>query len=86
MPFVNFRKNSFPSIFARISMIELSAVTEHTRNKIFFMTYPKKIFSSKSSLWFYYCRWFPRRFLKILIIYSKNLHFSLVFLSIFQNL
>ncbi len=31
-------------------------------------------------------RWVPRRFLKISIIYSQNLQFNLVFLSIFRKL
>jgi hypothetical protein len=31
-------------------------------------------------------RWVPRRFLKISIIYSQNLHFNLVILSIFRKL
>ncbi len=46
MPLVNFRKNfaSFPSIFARISMFAISAVTEHRRNQIFLMSYPKFFF------------------------------------------
>ncbi len=55
-----------------------------TRNQIFLMSY-SKFFSSKSSLWSY-CRWVPRRFLKISIIYNQNFHFNLVFLGVFQKL
>ncbi len=60
------------------------AVTEHTRNQIFWWAIQKFFFSKCSifgPIW-----WFPRRFLKILIIYSQNLHFNLVFLSIFRKL
>ncbi len=59
----------------------ISAVTEHTRNKNFLMSYPNIFFLQ--NLHFGPIRWVPSRFLKILIIYSHNLHFNLVFLSIF---
>ncbi len=46
MPFVNFRKKSL--LFLRFSpefrSSNISAVTEHARNQIFFERYPKKIF------------------------------------------
>ncbi len=57
---------------------------EHARNQIFFMSYPKNF--CFQSLQFGPIRWFPRRFLKISIIYSQNLHFNLVFLSFFWKL
>jgi hypothetical protein len=42
---VNIRKkfDSFLSIFARISMIDIFAITEHTQNN-FFVNYPLKMF------------------------------------------
>ncbi len=49
------KKNSL--LFLRFSpefrCSNISAVTEHTGNQIFFERYPKKIFSSKPSLWSY---------------------------------
>jgi hypothetical protein len=62
----------------------ISAVTEHTWNQTFFMNYPKFFFLQ--NLHFGPIRWVPRWFLKISIIYSQNLHFNLVFLSIFRKL
>ncbi len=53
------------------------------RNQIFLMSYPEIFFLP--NLHFGPNRWFARRFLKISIIYSQNLHFDLVFLSIFQK-
>ncbi len=54
------------------------------QNRIFLMSYPKIFFLQ--NLHFGPIRWVPRWFWKILIIYSQNLHFNLVFLSIFWKL
>ncbi len=79
-------------IFEKISLLflrfspefsKISVVTEHTRNQIFLMSYPKNFFSL--NLRFGPNRWVPWRFLKMSIIYSQNLHFNLVFLRIFEN-
>jgi hypothetical protein len=82
MPFVNFRKN-FLLLFLRFSpefwCSNISAVTEHTRNKICLMSYPKFFFQN---LHFGPIRWVPRRFLKISIIYSQNLHFNLIWFNL----
>jgi hypothetical protein len=84
MPFVNFQKKSL--LFLRFSQefrcSNISAVTEHTRNQIFLINYPKIFFQN---LYFGPIRWVPRRFLKILIIYSQNLHFTLVFTEHMRN-
>ncbi len=48
----------------------ISAVTEHTRNQIFLMSYPKIFFLQ--NLHFGPIRWVPRWFSKISIIYSQN--------------
>jgi hypothetical protein len=97
----NFFLNKIKSLYAlrkfskKISLIflrfspdfhcsNISAVTEHTRNQIFLMSYPKNFFLL--NLHYGPMRWFPRRFLKISIIDSQNLHFNLVFLSIFRKL
>ncbi len=60
----------------------ISAVTEHTRNQIFLMSYPKFFFQN---LHFGPIRWVPRQFLKILIIYSQNLHLIRYFWVFFEN-
>ncbi len=48
MPFVNFREKKISLLFLRFSpefrCSNISAVTEHTRNQIFLMSYPKIIF------------------------------------------
>jgi hypothetical protein len=56
----------------------------HTGNQIFLMSYQK--FFSLQNPHFGPIRWVPRWFSKISIIYSQNLHFNLVFLSIFRKL
>jgi hypothetical protein len=47
MPLVNLKKNfdSFPSIFARIRCSNIFAVTEHTRNQNFLVSYQEFFFS-----------------------------------------
>jgi hypothetical protein len=77
MPFVNRFSPEY-----RCSNI--SAVTEHTRNQIFLDEVYKNFFSL--NFHFGPIRWIPRQFLKISIIYSQNLQFTLVFLSIFRKL
>ncbi len=52
----------------------ISAVTEHTRNQIFFERYPKNFFFQ--NLHFGPIRYAPGRFFKILIFYRWNLHFN----------
>ncbi len=61
------------------------AETEHTRNQIFFKRYPK-FFFSKCSLGSYPIRWVTKRFFKIWILYSRNLHFNVGFLNNFRKL
>ncbi len=60
------------------------AVTEHTRNQIFLERYPKNFFFQNVHL----CpiRWVPKRFFKIWILYSRNLHFNVEFLNNFRKL
>jgi hypothetical protein len=77
MPLVNFRKKislSFLRFSPEFRSSNICAVTEHTRNQIFFERYPKifffKIFTMvllNGSL---------DGFSKILIFYSRNLHFN----------
>ncbi len=50
------------------------AVTEHTRNQIFFWEISKKFFPQ--NLHYGPIRWVPRRLFQILIFYSRNLHFN----------
>jgi hypothetical protein len=71
MTFVNFRKKFrfFSFDFRQNSMFEHFRGTEHTRNQIFFMSYPKVFFLQ--NLHFGPIRWVPRRFLKISIIIVK---------------
>ncbi len=52
----------------------ICAVTEHTRNQIFFERYPKKFFFR--NLHYGPIKWVLRRFFQILIFYSRNLHFN----------
>jgi hypothetical protein len=86
MPFAIFRKNfaSFPSIFVRILMFE------HFRGD---WAYAEPNFLDElannfflQNLHFGPIRWLPRRFLKILIIDSQNLHFNLVFFEYFSKI
>ncbi len=79
MPFVNFRK-----IFCFFSFDFRQNFDVRTFPQIFLMSYPKTFFLH--NLNFGPIAWVPRRFLKISIIYSRNLHFNLVFLSIFRTL
>ncbi len=67
-PYMPFEKSfaSFPSIFARISMFEHFCGDWAYAEPNFLMSYPKNFFSQ--NLQFGPIRWFPRRFLKILII------------------
>jgi hypothetical protein len=69
MPLVNLRKKfaSFSSIFARILKL-----TEHTRNQIYLERYPTIFFQN---VHLGGIRWIPKRFFKIWIFYSRNLHF-----------
>ncbi len=82
------------SIFEKISILFLRflteflcsnifAVTEHTRNQIFFVSYPKRFFSQ--NFYFGPISWVPKRFFKILIIYSQNVQFNRYFWVIFEN-
>jgi hypothetical protein len=87
MPLVNFRKkNSLP--FLRFSpefrSSNIYAVTDHTRNQIFFERYPKIFFLQ--NLHYVPFRSVPRRFFQILIFYSRNLHFNKGFLRHFRKL
>jgi hypothetical protein len=87
MPLKNFQKKfaSFPSNSPEFRCSNISAMTEHTRNQIFFERYGiQKIFFQ--NLHFGSIRWVPRRIFKILIFYSRNLHFNWVFLSNFRKL
>jgi hypothetical protein len=59
------------------------AVTEHTRNQIFCRDIQKIFFQN---VHFGSIRWVPKRFFKIYIFYSRNLHFNLGFLSNFRKL
>ncbi len=69
---------SFPSIFARISKFE------HFRGDwAYAERYPKKIFLQK--VHFGPITWVPKRFFKISIFFSRNLHFNLGFLSNFRK-
>ena len=59
------------------------AVTEHTRNQIFLERYPKIFFLQNVHLG--PIRWVPKRFFKIWILYSRNLHLIWDFWVIFKN-
>ncbi len=83
MPFVNFSKK-ISLLFLRFSPEYRCSNISAARNQIFLMSYPKIFFLQ--ILHFGPIRWVPRRFLKISIIYSQNLHFNLVFLSIFRKI
>ncbi len=86
MPFVNFAKKMF-LLFLRFSpefrCSNISAVTEHTRNQMFFERYPKKIFLQ--NLHFGPIRWVPRRFFKILIFIGEICILIRDFWVIFEN-
>ncbi len=77
-----FEKNfaSFPSIFARIRSSNIFAVTERTRNQNF-------LERNKNNFKFHFdpIRWVPKRFFKISIYFSQNLHFNFGFLSYFRK-
>ncbi len=87
MPFVNFWEiNSLLCLrfSPEFRCSNISAVTEHTRNQIFLMSYPKIFFLQ--NLHFGPFRCVPRRLLKISIIYSQ-LHCILIwyFWVFFEN-
>ncbi len=85
MPLVNFWKKfaSFPSIFARISKFEHFRGDWAYAEPNLFGEISKKLFFQNVHLG--PIRWVPKRFFKILIFYSRNLHYNLGFLSIFKN-
>ncbi len=60
------------------------AVTEHAPNQIFLERFPKIFFLQNVHLGPF--RWVPKRFFKIWILYSRNLHFNVGFLNNFRNL
>ncbi len=67
-----------------IRSLNIFAVTEHTRNQIFLERYPKNFFVQNVQLG--PIRWVPKRFFKIWILYSRNLHFNVGFLNDFRKL
>ncbi len=75
--------DSFPSVFARISMFEQFFGDWTYAEPNFFGELSKK-FCSQNFLGPF--RWVPKQFFKISIIYSQNLHFKLVFLSKLRKL
>ncbi len=83
---VNFEKkfDSFPSSFARILMFKHFRGDWAYGNPIFLVSYQKFFFFK--IFHFGPIKWVPRRFFKISIIFSQNLHFNLVFLSTFRKL
>ncbi len=85
MPLVNFWKKSasFPSIFARISKFEHFRGDWAYAEPNLFKEISKKLFFQNVHLG--PIRWVPKRFFKILIFYSQNLHYNLGFLSVFKN-
>jgi hypothetical protein len=84
MPLVNFRtKFRFFSFDFHQNFEVRTFSTEHTRNQIFLERYLKYFFLQNVHLGL--IRWFPKRFFKIWIFYSRNLHFHLRFLSNFQK-
>jgi hypothetical protein len=86
MPFVNFRKKFrfFSFDFCQNFYVRTFPRWLSIRGTKFFWWAIQKFFFQ--NLHFGPISWVPRRFLKISIIYSQNLHFNWVFLSIFRKL
>ncbi len=85
MPLVYFRKkNRFFSLdFCQnyeVRTFSRWLSSEHTRNQIFLKRYQKK----NLKVHFGPIKWVPKRFFKILIFYSRNLHFNSDW-AIFEN-